>query len=842
LSRARIEEKGVFIDRQEPLVLLRRLLQEVESRGEGRCLFLTGAPGIGKTSLINKFLTEVSAESILVLRGAGLQFASSPFSALAEPFEEVVKLGSRRGQEVAVTVVNISRLIPVLGQYVETAADTVKELQGLRNVDVRTISNSQYVKNVFLALFQKISKKKSVVVFFDDVQWFDVSSLEVLGFLASHIKKARILLIVTFRQGHPVLEREEDNFEIITSIMNSSPYDATTKLALEPFPLDISRQAVRELAGKDLIDEDQVDLLAKRTGGNPLFISKTILEVANLSAEGKLQQNFESSNLGRIIPETVFDTIKRLLFRIGKENSNARVYLDYAAILGRKFTITDLAGLAQSDSLMVKHELEMLDSVYGIIKPAGLANAYEFDHDLTREAIEMQMGTFAREIHLKTANYYIQTEKAALAPEMVAYHYEEGGENGLAFQYYLGAAGKARANYAYSDEARFLEKCLSLQSEKVGAGVQTRQRIHLMLAEALFSNGEFERSFLDLSSLIETAPRTYNSFEADAYLLAGRCCRYLGTAEKGRKGIEYLELSARLFEERKDVHKTAIAFSVLSTLYDHFGRLEKAIDCFGKSQRFYNQARDSIGLATLQRKSGMIYDSRRAIDFINHALAVFERTGSMIEVGRCLNNLGAEQFYIGQFEAAEASLLRAVETYRRIDSYEVDAPLNNLGMVLTQAGRMRQALRFLSEADQRASEDFDKICIASNIASIERLEQEPEKAHERLSGVTGLVKKSGEPLIQDYFAFNMAAVLGSLGKPREAMEWLEMYPPNSWKRDDGLVDAKRSSAKSKFLRMLGDSAEAEEVRLHAEAILRTTRPQKWFYALDYYPCDIHLLD
>lgn len=57
-----------------------------------------------------------------------------------------------------------------------------------------------------------------------------------------------------------------------------------------------------------------------------------------------------------------------------------------------------------------------------------------------------------------------------------------------------------------------------------------------------------------------------------------------------------------------------------------------------------------------------------------------------------------------------------LETYRRIDAYEVDSTLNNLGVVNTQTSEVDKAREMLAEAEKRSSENFNRICSSSNLA------------------------------------------------------------------------------------------------------------------------------
>lgn len=834
MSKLNSEEMGIFVDRESSLSALQQLFKQVVETESGRAVFVSGQPGIGKTALVERFLTTIPKESAVVLRARGREFAASPFVALAGLFEEASILQpARYGKQVAFTVLNVARLIPAFGNYASVVSDVAKDWQGLSQADSRVISTSLYVNSMITSLLEKLAKKRPVVLFLDDAQWFDSSSLEVLGFAAGRLSALRVLLIVCFRRGHVTSEREEQNVEILNSVIRALPKEISTSIGIEPLDDENSGELVKRfLKGRD--DEAGTRIVVRRGGGNPLFISKLTQELL-----GSLGAFTTEGGLETVIPPTLYDTFTRQLRRIDRDDPDARLVLDYAAVLGREFSLTDIAALATSDPLRLKHTLERLNTIYGVINASNLPENYEFDHEMTREAIERDLGERAGRLHLKAAEHFESQPSAH--PELLAIHYEKAHAYERALVQYRKAAEGASKSYSFADAVRYLEKCLTLIEDRVRAPKGTRRKLVLALAEAEFATGRFEKSLANALSVVKSGSAS-SPVKANALLLAGRCTRYLGATRQGKKGIKYLKEAVTIYDANRDIRNLATAYSALATVLDHFNFHDEAVSYFGKCQKALNQSRDRTGLATLQRKSGMIYDSRMAIPFIKHALTVFERAGSKIEVGRCLNNLGAEMFYIGDFKEAEIKLLKAVESYREIDSYEIDAPLNNLGLVYMQEGRLADSRAMLEETEKRASEDFDRICAVSNAAVVERLEGNLPKALGRLHSIEELVEGSGEPLIQDYFAFNFATTLLKSGKPMEALDWLGRYPLNSWKGDSNLAEAKRLRAKGIILQAIGKQGEAKVCISRADEILNTRRPQRWFYELDYYPCDIHILD
>ncbi len=106
------------------------------------------------------------------------RYLSAPFVTITELIEPVLRKGTllRYGRQVALTAMNLGKLIPSIGGLVGASLDAYKDFSGLTAADLRILSQSYYVNEVVLTLIEKLSKKKTVVAFVDDAQWADSSS------------------------------------------------------------------------------------------------------------------------------------------------------------------------------------------------------------------------------------------------------------------------------------------------------------------------------------------------------------------------------------------------------------------------------------------------------------------------------------------------------------------------------------------------------------------------------------------------------------------------------------------------------------------------------------------
>ncbi len=666
--------------------------------------------------------------------------------------------------------------------------------------------------------------------------------LESLGYLTERIGRCKALLVLCLREGYPSLQRERQSTETLQGILHDTDSKSVDLIELRPIPHGASTEMVKRLLTGRLIAEGQMAVLLERTEGNPMLISGIVREAIE-TGKGQKEPGWPTFSTGHeAAPKEIRNLIARNLLRINDDDPEARLSLDYAAALGREFSVADLADVMETDVLRLKHRLESLEEIYHIVRVADSPDRYEFDHEITREVILSELGSISTAVHLKVASCLERKSGGPTSLADIATHYRFAERYDDAYRLFGQAAERSSAEFGYAGAAADLEQCLSL----VDSGFVRREglehgRLLLRLASAEFQDGKFELARTTALRLIESND-VNPALSAESHLIAGECCRYIGTKEVSAEAVRHLEDAVNGFQLLGRQQELGRALSALATVLDHFGNFDKAVKRFGESQKAFNLARDETGLAVLQRKSGMIYDSRRAIGYIGSALETFRRTGATIETARCLNNLGAELMYLGDFDCAQKNLLEALETYRRIDAYEVDASLNNLGVVYTVTGELGKARSMFEEAETRSSEAFNDICSSSNLAILERMEGRPELALSKLESLIPQVEGSGESLIQDYFSFNLATTLASLGRHREALRWLEWYEPNSWKGDAELVKAKRLKAKAGSLRSLGLASEADAALKEAEVLFRTRRPQKWFYELDYYPCDIHILD
>ncbi len=148
-----------------------------EAAEHGGALFVTGAAGIGKTSLLNVAATDARSRGYKVLAITGLESeADLPYAGLHQLLQPVLpSAGALPGPQK-------NALLTALGMRAGAPPEVF--LVGLAT----------------LSLMDEVADERPLVVVADDFQWLDGATSSVLSFVARRLESTHILLIVGLRE------------------------------------------------------------------------------------------------------------------------------------------------------------------------------------------------------------------------------------------------------------------------------------------------------------------------------------------------------------------------------------------------------------------------------------------------------------------------------------------------------------------------------------------------------------------------------------------------------------------------------------------------------------------
>jgi predicted ATPase len=170
---------ATFVGRDAELVRLHALLGTAIG-GERRLVFVTGEAGIGKTTLVEAFLTQIGeVDGLRIGRGQCVEQYGA-----GEAYLPVLEALGRMGREA-----QGGSLVPILKQYAPTWLAQLPALLSDDEVDAvqrRTqgTTRERMLREVIEAL-DAVSAEAPLVLVLEDLHWCDSATVDLLAMLAN---------------------------------------------------------------------------------------------------------------------------------------------------------------------------------------------------------------------------------------------------------------------------------------------------------------------------------------------------------------------------------------------------------------------------------------------------------------------------------------------------------------------------------------------------------------------------------------------------------------------------------------------------------------------------------
>jgi len=466
---------GALYGRETHLRQLREAWRQVKG-GEAVLCLLHGSSGMGKSALLTRFLDEIRAQAeALILVVQCVERDSTPFRALDPLMDQLSSwMAELSGEEVAQLMPTHSgalmRLFPEL-----RAVPAFSYLNEERGPTPDPRAERQRAAIALRELLSQVARRYPLVLFFDDLQWGDVGSGELLSALfeapippflmvASHrtdeAPEAPILRVLrkafTQASARPPLQLELGPLEAAEA----------QKLALELLTEDSQEEIITETINR------QAQVVVEAAAGSPFFLNEfghfarqyLKLGAMGLGSPGPAQQpkadgkdtpspsNEEQRDRAEtpaLEPVRLQDFVQERLKELPAE---ARVMLELVCLAGQPLSrgfVAQVFRQLEVDSTSPQRVINAL-SAGRWLRSEGPDDDHliQIYHDRLRapvvEGIPKEM---AEARHLVLAE--TMAKQAAPELEFVAIHYVRAGRGALAATPALEAAREAVEAYAF---------------------------------------------------------------------------------------------------------------------------------------------------------------------------------------------------------------------------------------------------------------------------------------------------------------------------------------------------------------------------------------------------------
>jgi DNA-binding CsgD family transcriptional regulator len=492
----------LLIGRDELLDLADRRLDAVLG-GRGHFLLVAGEAGIGKTRFLDAVVQKAEERGFSNMWGfLAPQDRDVPAASILDMARSMLR----------------SAGFEALGRDLLTLRDAT--------VDAASIHRRQLVQDVVDRLLAQVTVP--TLYGFEDLQWADELSLEIIAELARRSRDRQLLLCAGYRTdealpGTPLRDwRSRWITQRIAEEVRLAPLTEQETALVTTLILDSGLPAPREVAAA----------VYERTDGVPLHIEELL---------GALSAAARANGLAireAPVPDTIEDAV---LARLSHRTPEAQAVARVGAIIGRCFTHEVLAGIMDVPPASVDAALQELVDNF-VLEPPGVRNVYDFRHQLLRDAIYRSVPVAdRRRFHARAAEFGAQLEGASEVHSSV--HYERAGMGREAFDAALAGAREASRLAARTESFDLYRRAV----EHMPADLDPAAR-----AEILEAYGVAASSIDDSELWVETsrqAARAYREAGMPDHAIMAMCGVLGAMRRDGGPLSERLALGMQLWDE-----------------------------------------------------------------------------------------------------------------------------------------------------------------------------------------------------------------------------------------------------------------------------------------------------
>jgi DNA-binding winged helix-turn-helix (wHTH) protein/predicted ATPase len=453
--------------------------------GARQIVFIVGEPGIGKTALLDAFLSRIDGWRIARADCVEQYGAGEAYQPL---LEALTRLCQQRDGEQHVAVLRrcaptwLAQL-PTLQTPVEYAALQRRTVGVTRDRMLRELTDA----------LEAMSTIGPLVLCLEDLHWSDTSTLDWIASFARRPDGAAVLIVGTYRPG-AVANAARAPESIVDELR---PKGFCAEIPLAPLDEHSVTEYVRARFPAMPAAEASLEWLAHlihgHTEGNPFFIVNVLADlmtrgiVATDEDGWTVRGSIDAGTLG--IPADIRKAIERQIERLDERE---RRLLEAASVLGGLCSAAAIGAGTREPAGDVEATLDTLARRSAFVRrgptlewPDGtVAATFEFLHALYREVLGERTSPARRaELH-RVIGLRLEAAYGDRSPEVaaeLAVHFDEARDWSRAVAYHQHAAETDRRRSAFDGAQQHFRRALALLERLPASDERAEREITLQI-------------------------------------------------------------------------------------------------------------------------------------------------------------------------------------------------------------------------------------------------------------------------------------------------------------------------------------------------------------------------
>jgi predicted ATPase len=629
-------------------------------------VIVEGEAGVGKTRLVETFSARRRADGTAI---ATIRCSESETHIAYAPLLRALREGALQERLTLLDVHwlgELARLLPEIHALRPDASASMLD----------TAAQSRLYEAICQAVIVLLSGDHPGLLLFEDVQWADSATLDLMAYWLRRVTSDSTLTVLTWRSEEvPRTHRlrlltadyvRNGGQALAITLQRLSRADVQHLISTVPLPTELS----------------VVDRIYGESEGLPLFVHEYL---ALLRANPALLREIEWD-----VPLSIHELLQS---RVAQVSEIARQLLDAAAVIGRSFDldlVREASGRGEVETVDGADELQRR----GILKDGGSAiPTYEFYHEKLR-AVVVQGLSMARKrlLHRRIAQALLnrvgQTDMLPATAAVIAAHFHAGGQDERAAFYYALAGRHARGLYANREALNYFELARAL-------GYPQLSELYQHIGDIHTANGDYVSAIRSYEAGLAHAAQPTHELEH----ALGRVYHRLGEWDLAehhfQSAFNRLDLSAHLAR--------AALLSDWSLTCCSRGELENARQLASEALRLAQASESAQALAQAYNMLGILARKRGSAQFARQHLEQSLQLAQSIDDYSihiaALNNLALTCVEADSIDEACRLYEKALELcVRQGDRHREAAIHNNMADLFHQIDAQGQAIEHLKQA------------------------------------------------------------------------------------------------------------------------------------------------
>ncbi len=667
-----------LVGRSQELTKLKQVYDGINA--VGHLILLEGEAGIGKTRLAEEFLADVQSKGAIVISArcyeGETQFAFGPVVAGLRTILALEGTEQRLKDLPLPWISEAARLLPELYAYrTDLSSPLPLDSPG---------AQSRFFEGLKQMLYALCKSELPGVVFFDDIQWADSATLDLLNYLIRRLREQPICLLVTLRNRY--ISNGNHFHQLQNEALRTG--NATIISLSRLSPMSVRELVLATSLHDDALNNGFIERFYQETEGLPFFLIEYLLAITN----GVMSAKSENWSPPGSVRELLHSRLKAV-------SEAGRQLLGAAAVIGRSFdfdTLREVSGRGEEETVNALEEL----IAQGLVEEVDVSMSerslkYDFSHERLRSLVYEETSLARRRLlHRRVAEALIghTRENRILGTRagQIAYHYEKSGNEAVAAEYFKQAGDYARSLYANAEALTHYRMALALGY--AGAAI-------------------LHESIGDLYTLLGEYSNAIKSYETAAALCApaalakvehklGNVYERLGEWDLAES---HYETTLHIYGQEGSAGERANVYADWSLAAHHRGQIERATHLAKQALDLAEGAKDTRALAQVHNILGILASNQQKLEEAQHhleqSLALAEELDDMSIRIAVLNNLALVCKSRGEIERAITLTQDALALCESQGDLHREAALySNLADLFHENGNADVAMSYLKKS------------------------------------------------------------------------------------------------------------------------------------------------